>query len=55
MDKEILWGVGGDGVPRRVSTSAAPPAGEGRGAGLAFDPSGPGRGERFRGIAEGGP
>ena len=27
VDKEILWGVGGDGVPRRVSTSAAP-AGE---------------------------
>ncbi len=28
VDKEILWGVGGDGVPRRVSASAAAPAGE---------------------------
>jgi hypothetical protein len=26
-----------------------------RAAGLAFDPSGPGRGEQVRGIAEGGP
>ncbi len=52
MDKEILWGVGGDGVPRRVSTAETA---EGRGAGLAFDPSGPGRGEQVRKITEGGP
>ena len=42
----------GQAAPRRVSAAGTA---EGHAAGLAFDPSGPGRGERVRRIAEGGP
>ncbi len=55
VDKEILWGVGGDGVPRRVSTSVAPSIGGHDDSPIRLVNLDRGRGGQRVGTGEGGP